>query len=96
MTVDNTSKGFATITGIAGLENPRILDESKPRSIVFDAQLWVSNQSRQNGQPTAAILKYYNEEDLTFSPDEVGYYFINATVSALYLFSNKGITNFFQ
>lgn len=80
MTVDNASKGLATITGIAGLENPRILDESKPKSIIFDAQLWISGQSRENGHPIVGIFKYYNEDDLPFGPEDVGYYFIHATV----------------
>lgn len=65
----------AAITAIAVLESPRQV-EQKPKTIVFDAQIY---QGRDQ-QPLVAQLRYFNEHNMSFL-DDVGVYFLHATVS---------------
>lgn len=37
----SATPGSAAIFGIAVLENPRLADQSKPRSITYDASFWM-------------------------------------------------------
>jgi hypothetical protein len=78
---DISSNGCATISGLAVLENARVLDETKPNTLLFDVQLWVWSESRTQGSPLLAVMKYYNDDGTTFGSNDVGLYFITANVS---------------
>jgi hypothetical protein len=69
--------GSATISAIAVLENPRV-DSNKGKNILFDAHLFIYGDPKSTGHADLALLRYYNEQDLTF--EEVGRYFIVANV----------------
>jgi hypothetical protein len=78
---DISSNGCATISGIAVLENARVPDDTKPNTLLFDVQLWVWSESRTQGSPLLAVMKYYNNNGTIFGPDDVGLYCITANVS---------------
>ncbi|KAF7973540.1 hypothetical protein HWV62_14896 [Athelia sp. TMB] len=65
----------ASVTAVAVLESPRQV-EGQPKTIIFDAQLYQGLEQ----QPLVAHLRYFNENDLSFT-DDVGVYFLHAAVA---------------
>lgn len=76
----STSMSSATITGIAVFENPRMIERTKV--IVVDAQMYLGADTS-----LSLALRYFNQNDLCF--DEMGLYFVHASVSLLFLPINQ-------
>ncbi|EIW59196.1 uncharacterized protein TRAVEDRAFT_64370 [Trametes versicolor FP-101664 SS1] len=51
--------GSVSIFGIAVLENPRLADPAKPRSITYDASFWMGDGL----MPLTACFRYFNKEN---------------------------------
>ncbi|TFK62505.1 hypothetical protein BDN72DRAFT_386562 [Pluteus cervinus] len=71
--------GSATVFGIVMLENARIIDSAKPRSVTFDA--YVFTEDTHPDTPAQALLHYYNANDLQFG--DIQPYFIIAHVAQI-------------
>ncbi|KAH9852236.1 hypothetical protein C2E23DRAFT_826465 [Lenzites betulinus] len=67
--------GSACIFGMAVLENPRLADPSKVRSITFDASFWMGEES----MPLTACFRYFNKDNMEIP--ENGTFAIMATVA---------------
>ncbi|KAI0658856.1 hypothetical protein C8Q70DRAFT_1114275 [Cubamyces menziesii] len=67
--------GSAAIFGIAVLENPRLTDMNKPRTITFDATFWLGVDL----MPLTACFRYFNKDNLEIP--EQGTFAVMATVA---------------
>lgn len=77
-----SSSSSVTFTAVAVLENGHQIGGKRT---MFDAHLWLPD-----GKSILATLYFYNDKDLHF--EAVGRYFINASVSLLYIFSIVSIS----
>ena len=75
------ASGFASITGVIGLANPRILPGTK--TIVLDAQIYLG-EGVDGPRFLIGSLRYFNSDNLTFD-DSAQLYSIYSTVSHLAL-----------
>lgn len=67
--------GYASITAIAGLGNPRAIPNSKV--LILDAQIYIGSSSCES---LLGALRFFNAQDAVFVND-VGLYLIYATVA---------------
>ena len=81
-----SSAGWAFITGLAILANPRVIPGSK--TVVIDTQLYIGPT---DDDLIIGSLRYFNSANLTFH-DGPHLYAIVATVSILSSFSRQQIT----
>lgn len=65
----------ATISTFLACENTRIIDPKKPKSIIFDAQLWIA----PGVAPICAAFRYFNGHDFVFENHSI--FFVHANVS---------------
>ncbi|KAJ3863592.1 hypothetical protein EV359DRAFT_64688 [Lentinula novae-zelandiae] len=71
--------GSATLSAIAVLKNPRVLEKGK-KIILFDAHLFVYDDP-QSSNEALMLLRYFNSEDFSFS--EQGIYFVQANIARI-------------
>ncbi|OSC96139.1 hypothetical protein PYCCODRAFT_1482032 [Trametes coccinea BRFM310] len=56
----HNSSGSASIVGTAVLENARLSDSAKPRTITFDASFWTGEAT----MPLTACFRYFNRDNI--------------------------------
>ena len=66
----------AALSLFVACENPRPLEQKKPKSIVFDAQIFIPGS-----EAVIAAFRYYNKEDFVFVPNSI--FYVHANVSKL-------------
>jgi len=78
--------GCATISAIVALENVRPADTGNPtsKSIQFDAHLYLSDAEGLTPTHALAVLRYFNQSNITFHPDEVTICFVVANVRLIF------------
>lgn len=79
------NNGSATISGVAILENPRAVDPSKPKTLLFDAFFYLDRENEKcELKPLVALLRYFNGSTPTGPPYDftgTSICYVNATVS---------------
>lgn len=83
-----SAAGWAFITGLAILANPRVVPSSK--TVVIDAQLYLGPTDEDL---VIGSLRYFNSANLTFD-DGPNLYAITATVNIVFLFLRQQMTYF--
>lgn len=60
----STVSSSASLSLFVPVENPRPLKSKKPKTVVFDAQVWLPGDV----QPMIAAFRYYNSNNIVFVP----------------------------
>jgi hypothetical protein len=66
---------YTSISGVAAIENARIYNPDKPKSVTLDAQFFLGN-----GKTVLAALQYYNGDNIEFSADDYQVFHVQAQV----------------
>ena len=71
-----STSGSAIISGLVFLENCRVPESGKPKSIVFDAVFNFEDKGGIAPGITLAYLTYYNSGNLVFSEESKPYFIV--------------------
>jgi len=72
--------GSSIITAVCCLFNHQNIDESKKRTITYDAELYLGLDDNGNDQVIIALLHYYTEQP---EPQDNKFYFISGKASSI-------------
>ena len=73
--------GYATITAVAVLANPRNLPGSK-KKIILDAEIFVGGEKCET---LLSALSFFNKSNMNFEHNGIAVYLIYSTVSSFHL-----------
>ena len=77
MAATDLASGYATITAIAALANPRNVPGSK-KKLILDAEIFVGGEKCET---LLGALSFFNKSDMNFEHSGIALYLIYSTVS---------------